>query len=199
MKHIIGTKAAIVAMALATSVVVPSSVSAQEQYIGEIIMGGWNFCPRGTASTDGQLLSIAQNSALFSLLGTQFGGDGRTTFGLPDLRGRTALHTGNGAGLTPHRVGDKGGSEMNTLTTNQLPSHSHALLGSTEAANTPSPTGGLNATTGRDSSYIAGTADAAMAPAAIGNAGGGQPVNNMQPYQVITYCIVIQGIFPSRS
>ncbi|MDD9716424.1 tail fiber protein [Dinoroseobacter sp. PD6] len=184
-------------LALATSVSAPAH--AQEAYLGQIIMGGWNFCPRGTAPLNGQLIQISQNSALFSLLGTQFGGDGRTTFALPDMRGRVALHNGTGPGLTNKRIGARGGSETNTLTVDQLPPHAHALTGTSTAANTPSPAGALPATTGRDSSYAAGSADTGMGAGAIGSTGGGQPVNNMPPYTVVQMCIVTQGLFPSRS
>jgi microcystin-dependent protein len=190
---------AMAAVALAAAVTAPTAADAQEKYIGEIFMGGWNFCPRNSAPLDGQLLSIAQNSALFSLLGTQYGGDGRTTFGLPDMRGRFAMHPGAGPGLSPRQQGQQGGTETNTLTVDQLPAHGHTLNGTSAAANTPSPAGNLPATTGRDSSYASGSADAAMAAGAIGNTGGGQAVNNMPPFNVVIWCIAVQGIFPSRS
>lgn len=190
---------AMAAVALAAAFTAPTAADAQEKYIGEIFMGGWNFCPRGSARLDGQLLPIAQNSALFSLLGTQYGGDGRTTFALPDMRGRFAMHPGTGPGLSPRQQGQTGGSETNTLTVNQMPAHGHALSGTTTPANTPSPAGNLPATTGRDSSYASGSADAAMSPGAIGSTGGGQAVNNMPPFNVVIWCIVTQGIFPSRS
>jgi microcystin-dependent protein len=190
---------AIGALALTASLSAPSTADAQDMYLGQIFMGGWNFCPRGSLPLDGQLLSIAQNSALFALLGTQYGGDGRTTFALPDMRGRMAMHTGTGPGLTPRQMGQVGGSETNTLTVDQLPAHTHTLNGTSTAANTPSPAGALPATTGRDSSYAAGSADTAMGGGAIGSTGGGQAVNNMPPYNVITWCIVQSGIFPSRN
>jgi microcystin-dependent protein len=187
------------AVALAASLAAPTAADAQEKYIGEIFMGGWNFCPRSSARLDGQLLSIAENNALFALLGTQYGGDGRTTFGLPDMRGRFAMHPGQGPGLSPRQQGQQGGSETNTLTTGQLPAHSHALNATSTAANTPDPTGNLPATTGRDSSYASGLANAPMGAGAIGDTGGGQDVNNMPPFNVVMWCIVTQGIFPSRS
>ncbi len=199
MTHLLTRSIAAAALALTAGLTAPSSAAAEEKYIGEIFMGGWNFCPRGSAALNGQLLPISQNTALFSLLGTQFGGDGVTTFGLPDMRGRVPMHEGTGPGLSPRRIGEKGGSETNTLSPNQMPAHSHALSGSTSPASSASPAGNLLGTTGRNATYGGGSADAAMSGASIGSAGGGQAVNNMQPYQVITYCIAIHGIFPSRS
>jgi microcystin-dependent protein len=193
------SQCAMAAVALAVSFTAPTVADAQEKYLGEIFMGGWNFCPRGSVRLDGQLLQISQFSALFSLLGTQYGGDGRTTFALPDMRGRFATHSGQGLGLTPRQQGQRGGTETNTLTVAQMPSHSHALNGTSTAANTPSPAGNLPATTGRDSSYASGSADAQMAPSAVGTAGSGQAVNNMPPFNVVIWCIATQGIFPSRS
>ncbi|MDD9716425.1 tail fiber protein [Dinoroseobacter sp. PD6] len=190
---------AIGAIALGLSVSAPSSAQAQDYYIGQIIIGGWNFCPRGTFRLDGSLLSINENQALFSLLGTNYGGDGRTTFGLPDMRGRVPVHTGQGPGLSDRRLGQTGGSEANTLSVAQLPAHSHALSGTATAANTPSPAGALPATTGRDSTYAAGTPDTAMAAGAIGSTGAGSAVNNMPPFNVVTYCMVGFGIYPSRN
>jgi microcystin-dependent protein len=189
---------AIAAVVLAASVAAPTPADAQEKYLGEIFMGGWSFCPFGSARLDGQLLSIAENSALFSLLGTQYGGDGRTTFALPDMRGRFAMHPGQGPGLSPRMQGATGGSETNTLTANQMPRHTHALNATTTAASTPDPAGNLPATTGRNSSYASGAANAPMAADAIGSAGGGQAVNNMPPFGVVMWCIATRGIFPSR-
>jgi len=186
------------------------AVQAQEYYIGQIIMGGWNFCPRGTASADGQLLAISSNTALFSLYGTQYGGDGRTTFALPDLRGRSPVHTGNGPGLAPRTQGQKGGAEAVTLNANQMPAHTHATtahgVASTEPAATGDPTGGFVAGTGRVANYVAagsaGTtvnmADGSVA-VSVGPAGGNQPVSVLDPFQVIRFCVVTQGLFPSRS
>jgi microcystin-dependent protein len=187
------------ALAATATLSAPATADAQEMYVGQIFVGGWNFCPRGSLALNGQLLPISGNEALFSLLGTQFGGDGRTTFAVPDMRGRMAMHTGTGPGLTNRPLGQTGGSETNTLNVNQLPSHSHTLSGTSTAANTPAPAGALPATTGRDSSYAAGTADAAMGAGAIGNTGGGQAVNNMPPYNTVMWCIVQFGIFPPRS
>ena len=167
-----------------------------DPFIAEIIMFGGNFAPRGWAFCDGQLLPISSNSALFSILGTTYGGDGRTTFALPDLRGRVSMHPGNGPGLSSRRLGEKGGSEHNTLTVNQLPSHNHALAAK-EEANAADPNGSFIAGTG--SNAFGTTADKTMNAAAIGNTGGGQSVNNIQPFECVNYIIALVGVFPSRN
>lgn len=179
-----------------------------DPFIGQIMMVGFNFAPRGWAFCDGQLLSIASNTALFSLLGTQYGGDGRTTFGLPDLRGRCAVGMGNGPGLTPRRQGDRIGQESVVLTQNDMPSHTHPLMGNNADANTNDPT---NSTLAKDNvviergspaipvnGYNTGVANVGMG-ASIGNSGGSQAHNNMQPSLVMNYVIALQGIFPSRN
>ncbi|MFH6604505.1 phage tail protein [Maribacter algicola] len=169
-----------------------------EPFIGQIIMFGGNFAPRGWALCDGQLLSIASNSALYSILGTTYGGDGRTTFGLPDLRGRVPMHAGNGPGLTPRRLGEKSGTETNTLNVNQLPSHSHGVsLPAKEEGNTDVPSGNYVAGAGLDS--FGTTSDSDMATFQTLNSGGSQSVNNIQPFQCVTYIIALTGLFPSRS
>ena len=171
---------------------------AQEPFLGQLMLVGYNFCPRGWANADGQLLPISQNTALFSLYGTMYGGDGRTTFGLPDLRGRVAMHTGNGPGLTPRREGQKGGSETNTLSVAQMPSHSHQLLAHSEVGEEFTPNGNVLASNGANI-YSGEDSDAALRPDSIGNAGGNQPVNNVQPFQVLRWCVALQGIYPSRN
>ncbi len=165
-----------------------------EPFIGEIKMFGGNFAPRGWALCDGQLLPISQYSALFSILGTTYGGDGRTTFGLPDLRGRVAMHAGNGPGLSPRNLGRKAGSETVTLTTNQMPSHHHGLV-SGNANNEAQAAGHLIGKEGRYANSVGST----MHQASIQNAGGGQSHENMQPYLVVNYIIALQGVYPSRS
>jgi microcystin-dependent protein len=190
---------AMAAVAMAAAIAAPTAADAQEKYLGEIFMGGWNFCPRGSARLDGQLLPIQNNEALFSLLGTQYGGDGRTTFALPDMRGRFAMHPGQGPGLSPPVQGQTGGTETNTLTAGQLPAHSHSLNANSAAATTPDPAGNLPATTGRDTNYASGPANVQMGADAIGSTGAGQPVNNMPPFNVVMWCIATQGLFPSRN
>jgi len=188
---------------IATAAIASDPQEAQagmDPFIGEIMMVGYNFCPRGWTEANGQLLAISSNTALFSLYGTTYGGDGRTTFALPDLRGRVPMHTGRGPGLSDQRLGAKGGSETNTLNVTQLPPHSHSLNALSTGATGGAPAGGVLADTGRDSIYSnSASPDTSLNSASIGNAGGGQPVNNMQPYQVIRFCVALQGIFPSRN
>ena len=167
-----------------------------EPFLAEIIMFGGNFAPRGWAFCDGQLLPISSNQALFSLLGTIYGGDGRTTFALPDLRGRVSMHPGNGPGLSSRRLGEKGGTEQNILTTAQLPAHNHALAAK-EEANAADPNGSFIAGTG--SNAFGTTADKTMNAAAIGNTGSGAAVTNIQPFECVNYIIALQGTFPSRN
>ncbi len=169
-----------------------------EPYLGQISMAGFNFAPRGWALCNGQLLSIAQNSALFSLLGTTYGGDGRVTFGLPNLQGRVPMHWGSGPGLTPRVIGGVSGEETVTLITTQMPIHNHSLNVSKEDADAKNPNGQVLATT-TAATYVAGPLDGVMNPQAIGLAGGNQPHDNMQPYLAITFIIALEGIFPSRN
>lgn len=169
-----------------------------EPFIGQIIMFGGNFAPRGWALCDGQLLAINSNQALFSILGTTYGGDGRTTFGLPDLRGRAPMHPGNGPGLTDRRLGQKLGVETNTLTTAQLPAHNHTVsLPAKEEADTEVPTNNVIAGAGFDG--FGTTSDTNMAPLPVGNTGSNQAVNNIQPVQCVNFIIALIGIFPSRN
>jgi microcystin-dependent protein len=175
-------------------------------FIGLICMFGGNFAPRGWAFCDGQLLSIAQNTALFSILGTTYGGDGRTTFALPDLRGRVAIHPGNGPGLTPRNLGQRGGTETNTLNQTQLPSHNHTASGTVNlgtASNAASGSGAfLPISTGANFySTAAGAAqmNAGAVSVTVGNTGNNQPVNNIQPFQCVSFIIALQGTFPSRN
>lgn len=167
-----------------------------EPFLGQIQAFGFNFAPRGWATCDGQILSIAQNTALFSLLGTTYGGNGQTTFALPDLRGRVSLHQGQGPGLTPRSLGEVSGSETVTLISSQMPQHNHIVNANTGAPVDNLPGGQLLAST---AIYTTAGPDATMNPQMIGPAGGGQPHNNMQPYLVINWCIALEGIFPSRN
>ena len=169
-----------------------------EGFIGQLMLVGFSFNPRAWAKCEGQLLPIAQNTALFSLLGTTYGGDGRTTFGLPDLRGRAPMGVGTGPGLSPKSWGQRSGSETQTLTTNQMPSHTHGANApaASGAGTTDSPVGHAPAEASDD---IYGTADAAGAAVTVGNAGGGQAFNIRDPYLAMVWCICTQGIYPSRS
>ena len=172
-----------------------------EPFIGEIKLFAGNFAPRGFAFCSGQLLAISQNQALFSILGTTYGGDGRTTFGLPDLRGRVAMGPGQGAGLSNYALGQKGGAEQVTLNANQIPAHSHDLHANTQAATTNAPAGAALANTrGRDWDYdSSGNVNTTLSDKSIGTSGGGQAHENRQPYLAVHYIIALQGIYPSRS
>ncbi len=168
-----------------------------EPFVGEIRMFAGNYAPRGWAFCDGQLLAVSQNDALFSLLGTVYGGDGRTTFGLPDLRGRVPIHPGTGPGLSPVRQGQKGGQEDVTLTVNQLPSHNHSYGASSGAAQNTAPSGTALASPTADI-YANATSLAAMAGDMIPRVGGGQSHTNLQPFLCINFIIALFGIYPSR-
>lgn len=173
-----------------------------EPFIGEIRMFGGNFPPQGWALCNGGLLSIASNQALFSILGTTYGGNGQTTFGLPDLQGRVPINWGQGAGLSPHLIGEMDGVENVSLIPAQMPAHSHTLSASSALGSSPTATGNFPA--GVDNGNREGfnafspSSDGIMASAAIGASGGGLPHTNMQPYLCITFIIALQGIYPSR-
>ncbi|AWG21283.1 phage tail protein [Flavobacterium faecale] len=160
-----------------------------------------NFAPRGWAFCDGQLLAISQNTALFSIIGTTYGGDGRTTFALPDLRGRVPMHPGNGPGLSGRSLGQSGGTETNTLNISQMPSHSHTVNAVSTDGNTNDPTNALPANTKvLDKEYSTAATDAViMKSTMISPAGGNSSINNIQPYRTVNFIIALQGIFPSRS
>lgn len=184
-----------------------------EGMIGEIRLFAGNFAPRGWAFCQGQLLPINQNQALFSILGTIYGGDGRTNFALPDLRGRAPIGAGQGPGLSNVQQGQRGGSETNTLNINQLPSHTHAATGSVEPralsveGDTASPEGAIPAKSGEgEPDYQAaepGANEVRMAASpvtvVVQNTGGGQAINNMQPWAGMNYIIALVGVFPSRN
>ena len=176
-----------------------------DPFIGQIIMFGGNFAPRGWALCNGQLLAINSYQALFSILGTTYGGDGRTTFGLPDLRGRMAVHAGQGPGLPDIRLGAKAGEVSTTLDISNLPvhDHDHQLRGSTAVADTSSPGGAVPAVNQltRYGIYQTGAPDTDMGAEAISAApvGAGQAFNNMPPYQAVNYIIALVGTFPSRN
>ena len=172
-----------------------------DPFIGQIQPFGFNFAPRGWAKCDGQLLAISSNTALFSLLGTIYGGDGRTTFALPDLRGRVGLHAGNGPGLSNRVIGEKSGAETVTLNTQQMPSHNHTVGCTNQLGNQGAPEGQVMSAEDTNAAdiYHDGAPDKTMNAAAISDTGGNQAHNNMQPYQVINYIIALQGTFPSRN
>ena len=179
-----------------------------EPFIGQIMMFGGNFAPRGWALCDGSLLSISQNQALFSILGTTYGGDGRTTFGLPDLRGRVPMHPGSGPGLTTRTLGQKSGTETNTLTESQLPSHTHTASGTVS----PQCKNGSGDDSNPKDAYPAGATTDHVCRNSQSNDGriypyllpsvircGGQSVNNIQPFQCVNFIIALVGTYPSRN
>ena len=166
-------------------------------YVGEIRMFGGNFAPAGWAFCNGQLLPISENETLFQLIGTTYGGDGQTTFALPDLRGRLPLHQGTGPTGITYIIGETGGAEQVTLTPNQIPVHSHALLASADPANSPNPGAHLLSEPLSTTPYIQDTPGTALSPQAIVPAGGSQPHDNRQPYLCVNFIISLFGIFPS--
>lgn len=198
MKNLIATAT----LALGLSVGLPGAPAmADEPFIGEISWFAGNFAPRGWAFCDGQLLSIAQNTALFSIIGTIYGGDGRSTMALPNMQGRAPLHAGNGPGLTPRRQGERGGTTTTTMTVQNLPNHTHTAEAKASGAAADSaapaglPLGGATAYASR------GTPDTNMngGTVAIGTTGGQQAANNLQPSIAVNCIIALQGLYPSRS
>jgi microcystin-dependent protein len=169
-----------------------------EPFLGQIQAFGFNFAPRGWAFCNGQLIAIMQNQALYSLLGTIYGGDGRSTFALPDLRGRISLHQGNGPGLSDYTIGEKAGAERVTLTTYELPSHTHTAKVVATSPNSAKPSGTSIATPDSEV-YSTANPDTDLNIKTIGNTGGGQSHENRPPFLVINWCIALQGVFPSRS
>lgn len=172
-----------------------------DPFVAEIRIFGFNFAPRGWAFCDGQLLPISQNTALFSLLGTTYGGNGKSTFALPNLQGCAPMHPGQGPGLSLHDLGETGGSETVTLLESEIPSHGHTLAAqSTPLGGTANPTGNTLNRVASGNLYAVSNANlVAMAPEALAPAGGSQPHNNMMPYLTASFCIAMQGVFPLRS
>lgn len=166
-----------------------------DPFIGQIILVPYNFAPKGWAFCNGQLLSIAQNTALFSLLGTTFGGDGINTFALPDLRGRVPVSAGQGTGLSNYALGEVGGTESVTLNSNQMPAHSHPVLANSAHSNSDQPANNFPASSAHFQTTTDGTR---MNPAMIGQTGNSLPHENRQPYLGLNYCIALEGIYPSR-
>lgn len=167
-----------------------------DPFVAEIRIFAGNFAPRGWAMCDGTILPISQNTALFSLLGTTYGGNGISTFGLPDLRGRAPMFWGQGPGLSPHVIGEAAGAASVTLTGTQIPQHNHALQASGGDADAASPIGALPGLT--PSPAYRSDRDSQAAGGAISATGGGQPHPNEQPYLTLTFIIALQGIYPPR-
>jgi microcystin-dependent protein len=163
-----------------------------EPFLSEVKIVSFNFAPKGWALCNGQLLPINQNQALFSLLGTTYGGNGQTTFALPNLQGRIPIHFGNG-----HTLGEAGGAENHTLIASEMPAHTHTFSASNATPNQGTPAGNMWAS--NSGAYSSAQPDATMTPASISNAGGSQPHTNVQPYLVLNFIIALQGIFPSQN
>jgi microcystin-dependent protein len=194
-------RSAMLSAAMAASFVASSPARAEiEPFIGEMMVVGFTFCPRGWVAANGQILAIAQNTALFSLLGTTYGGNGQTTFALPDLRSRAPIHNGQGPGLASYDLGQLGGTESTTLTINNLPSHTHNVQATNALGDKGGPGDKILAAKNTDPKpYFEGTPNKLMAPTMITFAGNSLPVSILRPYVAMTMCIATEGIFPSRN
>jgi len=178
-----------------------------DQFLAEIRLFGFNFAPVGWAICQGQLLSISQNTALFSLIGTFYGGNGVSTFALPNLQGAVPMGQGNGSGLTPRVVGETGGEDTVTLLDTQMPSHNHTMAAIADSATAGLPAAGLAPAMGHGQgraafnigAFTSNAPTTTLAPGSVSPSGGGEPHNNIQPSLVMNWCIALQGIFPSRS
>lgn len=172
-----------------------------DPFVAEIRIFPFNFAPKGWAWCDGQLLPLSQNTALFSLLGTTYGGNGKSNFALPDLQGRAPMHPGQGPGLSLHDLGETGGSETVSLLESEIPAHSHAMRGSIDDADLriPTPNRSLAKTAGGNLYSGSTGSTVSLAPEALPPAGGDQPHNNMQPYLAFYFNIALQGVFPPRT
>ena len=176
---------------------------ADSPFVAEIMMFGGNFAPRGWAKCEGQLLPISQNTALFSLLGTTYGGNGQSTFALPNLQGSAAMHWGQGPGLSLIDLGQQSGTQTVSLIVSEIPNHTHVINAKTPGVGAVANPTGKNWSNpgGRPAPNFSATAvgsGQAMSPLALSIAGGSQPHNNLMPYQVVTFCIAMQGVFPAR-
>ena len=170
-----------------------------DPFIAEIRILPTTYAPKGWAFCNGQLMPISQNTALFSLLGTTYGGDGKSTFALPNLQGCAPMHPGQGPGLSLHDLGETGGAQTVTLLQSEMPAHSHACRASSDPGELQGPSATRTiARSANGFAYVAGPANVAMAPEVLPPAGGNQPHNNMQPYLTLNFCIAMQGVFPSR-
>jgi microcystin-dependent protein len=182
-----------------------------DPFVAEIRIFPFNFAPKGWAFCDGQILPLSQNTALFSLLGTTYGGDGRSNFALPDLQGSVPMHPGQGPGLSLHDLGETGGSDTITLLQSELPIHAHSLMATNTSATSAAPGNGVLAMPSRqvgpvrigENLYVDPTVDTSatvqLDPRALAAAGGDQPHNNLQPYLTINFCIALQGVYPPRT
>ncbi len=172
-----------------------------DPFVAEIRIFPFNFAPKGWAFCDGQILPLSQNTALFSLLGTTYGGDGKSNFALPDMQGNAPMHPGQGPGLSLHDLGETGGSETVSLLKSEIPSHSHSLMGNPTTATKSLATGNSFARGASMTPYLApaGAPLVNMSDSTIAPAGGDQPHNNMQPYLTLNFCIALQGVYPPRT
>jgi microcystin-dependent protein len=175
-----------------------ASAQASQPYVGEVVIVAFNFAPQNWASCNGQLLSIAENDALFALIGTTYGGDGVSTFALPDLRGRVPIHQGQGPGLNNYILGQTGGQETVTLSINQMPAHEHTISGQSALGATSIPTGSVWASQSKLNVYSSANPDTPMNPASVSTAGGNQAHDNRSPFLTLNYIISLFGIFPSQ-
>jgi microcystin-dependent protein len=169
-----------------------------DPFVAEIRIFPFNFAPKGWAWCDGQLMPLSQNTALFSLLGTTYGGDGKSNFALPDLQGRAPMHPGQGPGLSLHDLGETGGSETVTLLQSEIPAHSHSLSVSSQLGLENSPQSQNLANGDGINLYAPASSFVSMAPEMLAPSGGDQPHNNMQPYLTFYFCIALQGVYPPR-
>lgn len=173
-----------------------------DPFVAEIRIFPFNFAPKGWAWCDGQLLPLSQNTALFSLLGTTYGGNGKSNFALPDLQGRAPMHPGQGPGLSLHDLGETGGSDTVSLLESEIPSHSHTFMGNgaiTATSLSPSSTTAFARSTGGGMYASTNTVSVTLADSTLAPAGGDQPHNNMQPYLTFYFCIALQGVYPPRT
>ncbi|GGC97391.1 phage tail protein [Aquisalinus flavus] len=200
MRKLLAKAAAASGLALGALSSVAPAAAQLEPFVGQMMLTGSNFCPRGWAPVEGQTVAISSNTALFALLGTTYGGNGTTTFGLPDLRGRSAIHEGTGPGLPTYPLGDRGGQSSFTLSILNLPSHTHTVNATHLTADKGGPQdrylgGGI----GDDDDYHDGPPTRTMAAGMISPTGSGQPVDHRGPYIAMQWCIAMEGYFPPRN
>jgi microcystin-dependent protein len=201
-KHSNLVRSALLSAATVAPLLASNQANAQstEPFIGEVKVVGFNFCPSGYLPASGQLLSISQYTALFSLVGTTFGGNGQTTFGLPDLRGRAPIHFGQGAGLSNYSLGQLSGTESTTLLLNNLPSHTHRVQATNVLGDKGGPQDKILAAKNADPKhYLEGTPNRLMAADMITSAGSSQPVDIRRPYLAMMICIALEGVYPSQN